>query len=102
MPNHIHGIIHLANRGLVSNEKQRPLESFGKPVVASLPTIIRSYKSAVTKRINQLRNTPGAPVFQRNYYEHIIGTDREYESAVDYILSNPLKWAFDKENRLNS
>jgi len=31
-------------------------ESFGKPVPGSLSTIIRSYKSAVTKRINELRS----------------------------------------------
>jgi hypothetical protein len=33
-----------------------------------LASLIAGYKSAVTARINQLRGTPGAPVWQRNYY----------------------------------
>ena len=32
---------------------------------------MRSFKSAATKRINEHRGSPGAPVWQRNYYEHI-------------------------------
>ena len=47
-------------------------EHFGKPVPGSLPTIMRLYKAAVSRRTNELRNTPGALVWQRNYYEHII------------------------------
>lgn len=31
-----------------------------------------SFKSTATKHINLLRDTPGTPVWQRNYYEHII------------------------------
>jgi len=60
--------------------------------------IIRGYKSAVTKRINELLNTPSSPVWQRNYYEHIITTDREYESIVEYIDANPRTWLTDTEN----
>jgi len=47
-------------------------EQFGKLVAGSLPTIIRAFKSAVTRRVNAMRHTPGAKVWQRNYYEHII------------------------------
>ena len=47
-------------------------ERFGKPVAGSIPTIIRSYKSAVTKQFNEIMNQPGAVVWHRNYYEHII------------------------------
>jgi hypothetical protein len=32
------------------------------PKLNTLSTIIRSYKSAVTKQINHTRNTPGMPV----------------------------------------
>ena len=30
------------------------------------------FKSATTKRLNNLRNAAGTPVWPRNYYEHII------------------------------
>jgi hypothetical protein len=39
-----------------------------------LPEIVRALKTFSVCRINQLRGTPDAPVWQRNYYEHIIRT----------------------------
>jgi REP element-mobilizing transposase RayT len=55
-------------------------------------------KSAVTKRINALRGTPGMPVWQRNYYEHIIRNERALVAIRAYILNNPIQWAVDREN----
>ncbi len=105
MPNHIHGIIWLTPDPRRGTARRAPtgdpppnLEQFGKPVARSIPTVIRGYKSAVTKRINELRATPSTPVWQRNYYEHIITTDREYESIVEYIDANPRAWLTDTEN----
>jgi putative transposase len=73
------------------------IERFGKPVPGSIPTIIRAFKSAVTKRINELRGTPSTPVWQRNYWEHVICSDEEYATITAYIESNPANWARDKE-----
>ena len=98
MPNHIHGIIWITgNDGRGTARRAPTLERFGSPTAGSLPTIVRAYKSAVTKRINILRGTPGESVFQRNYYEHIIGTEREYERIAEYIANNPLNWSRDEE-----
>jgi len=52
-------------------------EQFGKPVSGSLPTIVRAFKSAVTKRINEIRQTPGIKLWQRNYWERIIRNKNE-------------------------
>jgi hypothetical protein len=52
----------------------------------------------VTKRIKELRNTPGAPVWQRNYYEHIIRNDESFHRIREYIANNPLQWEMDREN----
>ena len=71
-------------------------EGFGKPLANSIPTIVRAYKSAVTKGINEFRKTPGASVWQRNYYEHIIGTPESYERIANYIETNPEQWKDDK------
>jgi len=38
----------------------------------TIGAIVRGFKSASTKRINETRNTPGVPVWQRNYYEHVV------------------------------
>jgi len=59
--------------------------------------MVRGFKSAVTTRINILRGTLGVPVWQRNYYEHIIGTDREYETIAAYIANNPSNLNMDNE-----
>jgi hypothetical protein len=75
------------------------LERFGKPIAGSIPTIVRAFKSAVTKRINELRTTPGLPIWQRNYYEHIIRNEKEFQEIESYILNNPLNWLKDEENK---
>lgn len=75
------------------------LEQYSKPVSGSIPTIIRAYKSAVTYAINISRNTPGQPVWQRNYYEHIIRDEKDYENIVEYIYQNPRNWDKDEEYR---
>jgi len=72
------------------------VEQFGKPVAGSIPTIVRAFKSAVTRQINLVRQTPGAAVWQRNYYEHIIRDEPSYEKIAAYILNNPRQWEADQ------
>lgn len=64
----------------------------------TIGSIIGQFKSIAAKRINQIRNTPGMPVWQRNYYEHIIRDDRELSTIREYIRNNPLNWEEDDEN----
>lgn len=108
MPNHMHGIIVIKEqkRGVgAENTKnagtacRAPTKSeFGKPIPGSLSTIIGSYKSAVTKRIRKLVNDPRFLVWQRNYYEHIIRNEKDYERIYEYIILNPERWEEDCEN----
>jgi hypothetical protein len=63
-----------------------------------LGAFIGGYKSAATKRINQTRGTPGLPVWQRNYWEHIIRTGRALNAIREYIEDNPARWALDTYN----
>ncbi len=67
----------------------------------SLAVLVRTFKSATAKRINNLRDTPGAPVWQRNYYERVLRNDEELYRAREYILDNPRKWAEGKHNPAN-
>lgn len=118
MPNHFHGILMMDksgrgtacrarneyddNMGYKGTARRAPtVEQFAKPVAGSLPTIIRSFKSAVTKAINTIRNTHGQPIWQRNYYEHIIRDENELHAIRQYISENPLKWDMDNENPTN-
>ncbi|MCI5133384.1 MAG: hypothetical protein D3904_18190 [Candidatus Electrothrix sp. EH2] len=40
----------------VSTHRAHTTERFGKPVSGSFPTVVRSYRSAVTRHINILSN----------------------------------------------
>ena len=86
MPNHIHGIVIIHDTTI---ERMKP---------KSISSFIAGFKSAVTKRINQIRNTPGFPVWQRNYYEHVIRNEKELNAIREYIAYNPLRWNEDTEN----
>jgi putative transposase len=102
MPNHVHSIICLVGRASdVGARHAVPLhtvERFGRPVAGSIPTIVRSFKSAVTKRINDLRSTDGAPVWQRGFYERVIRDEAELDPIRQYIAGNPARWSGDTEN----
>ncbi len=99
MPNHIHGIVFInacTSFNVVANGRS-PLQMKPK----SISSFVAGFKSAVTKQINQIRNTPGTPVWQRNYYEHIIRNENELHKIRQYIQNNPLKWDLDENNPVN-
>jgi putative transposase len=94
MPNHLHAIIVLFEESPpLEGQATRRQEQYGKPVRGSLPTMMRSLKSAVSKAINELRGTPGESVWQRGYYEHVIRDERELNKHRRYISENPLRWS---------
>ena len=101
MPNHFHGIIVIDEDCRGTLQRAPTHDRFGKPVSNSIPTIIRLFKASVTKRINNMRGTPGMPVWQRNYYEHILRDEKDLQKIRDYIAHNPLKWDLDVENPKN-
>ena len=50
----------------------------------SLGAIIGNVKSVMARRINQVRDAPGAPVWQRNYYEHVVRTEGALRAIREY------------------
>lgn len=110
MPNHVHGILvvvgavgakpketTVGTRYIVSLRQNSPRE-FGKPQPGSLSTIIGTFKAAVTRKINRLRDTPGAPVWQGRFHDHIIRDEDDLNHHRQYILTNPTRWEVDREN----
>jgi REP element-mobilizing transposase RayT len=108
MPNHIHGIIELAQVGA----KNFSPPSISSPSISSescdndnlraknfspLPhgtsrtigSIIRGFKIGITKQL-------GFSIWQRNYYEHIIRNEQSHQNISNYIVHNPEKWQDDK------
>ncbi|MDI6761308.1 MAG: hypothetical protein QMD05_10825, partial [Candidatus Brocadiaceae bacterium] len=64
----------------------------------TIPKIVGYYKMNTAKAINKIRNTPGIPVWQRNYYEHVLRNEDKLNRTREYVLNNPLQWQFDREN----
>jgi putative transposase len=97
MPNHIHGIIWLTDVGA----GLKPAPTVPACHCHPLPEIVRGFKTFSSRKINQLRNMSGTALWQRNYYEHVIRRDESLEKIREYIETNPLRWALDKENPVN-
>jgi len=113
MPNHVHGIIIITNRTDhtdISKTDRRGVLQYAPTIRFRSPSqtigsIIRGFKSTATKQINILRKTPvrahcntPLPIWQRNYYEHIIRDEGELNRIRQYVIDNPLNWDSDKEN----
>jgi REP element-mobilizing transposase RayT len=93
MPNHLHAILVIhppvgathASPSPASHNSQEAEDPRARhasplqpgPAKQSLGAIVGSFKSACTKRINELRGTPGVTVWQRSFHEHIIRNDYE-------------------------
>lgn len=63
-----------------------------------LSEIVRQFKTFSAKRINAKKNHHGKPVWQRNYYEHIIRNEIELNAIREYIAGNPARWNEDENN----
>src|SRR5262245_61914783 len=66
------------------------------PPLRTLGDVIRWFKYESTKRINELRDMAGRRIWQRNYYEHVILSDKSYWRIREYIADNPKNWVKDK------
>ena len=109
MPNHLHGIIIITDivgaipvgaipvgaiHELPLSQNESPQSQNRRNMI--IPKIIGWFKMNSAKQINQLRQTPGVSVWQRNFYEHIIRDD-ELNRIQNYIVHNPLNWQSDGE-----
>jgi REP element-mobilizing transposase RayT len=109
MPDHIHGVIIIRETYLNSaREIQESLQArithklqhnlniqqYRRNMI--LPKIIGRFKTLSAKRINQLRQAQGSPVWQRNYYERVIRNEIELKRIREYIINNPINWEIEK------
>jgi putative transposase len=99
MPDHMHGIIVIvgdafgkevapAGQGVAPDVSALPAAG---TTAGSIPAIVQNFKSVSSRQINLLLRTPGAAVWQRNYYEHVIRNEGELDRARRYIAENPMK-----------
>lgn len=98
MPNHVHGIVYLDSPDA---NAESVLVGAGLALPncpASLPDVVRTFKSISTIEVNRHLRRTGQPLWQRNYYERIIRDEDEWNRIRQYIIENPRYWEHDPEN----
>ncbi len=109
MPNHVHGIVIISDVGVIhagaihelprqrdpkyKNATQQDALERNSPIARrrmTLPMVIGFYKMNTAKAINIANDTRGTPVWQRNYYEHIIRNQDSLIRIRRYIQENPI------------
>lgn len=109
MPNHFHGVLFIVDDSVGAvhepplrkpeREYETPEEYRLRRRRMLLPRVVGYFKMNTAKAINLISSSSGAPVWQRNYYEHVIRTDDELARIRSYIYYNPHQWKQDDENR---
>jgi putative transposase len=108
MPNHLHGILILhgdrfgragveqKSNAITDNLSAGSERASFEQKSAALPEILRGFKTFSARQINQIRRVSKVPVWQRNYYEHIIRNEESLARIRNYIDNNPMSWYIDK------
>lgn len=88
LPDHMHAIFWIIP---IPGENDSIVDDLpkGKLQPKSVGSLVGGFKSACTKRINLIKNQPGCPVWQPNYYEHVIRNDADLTRIREYIMLNP-------------
>lgn len=115
MPNHVHMLIEIElndnntvnthsrayqNQNEIHNNTIHDGESLQqlRRMPNSISSFIGIFKTVVTKQINELRNTKGERIWQRNYHDHIVRNYQSFEKIGNYIEQNPQRWYEDRFN----
>ncbi|HBI17622.1 MAG TPA: hypothetical protein DDY52_05800 [Candidatus Moranbacteria bacterium] len=101
MPDHLHGIIEISCNQINTVETQHCCVSksntFYQIKSGSLPVIIRSFKSIVTKTVN-INFSNLKFNWQSGFYDRIIRNEIELNKIREYIQNNPKMWRENEEN----
>ena len=93
MPNHVHMIIEFLHP---ENTRENNPRKFISPK-NNISSLIRGYKSAVTKRCRVVLHTTDSSdsIWQSKFHDHIIRNEKSFEIISKYIQNNPEKWRED-------
>jgi len=86
MPNHVHGIV------VLSGDRAGAMNR-----APTLGEVVRRFKARCSVEYRKLSGTAG-PLWQRNYYEHVVRSDADLTRVSEYIADNPRRWDEDDEN----
>jgi len=106
MPNHVHGVVFVDDNLVaevvaevhelpLQRENETPEEYRLRRRKMLIPKVVGYFKMNSAKAINKLLDSEGIPVWQRNYYDHIIRSEKELDRIRKYIYYNPQQWEND-------
>ncbi len=92
---------HTAHTG--SRKRKRADMESAPTVPTTLSTVMQSFKRYTTIEYIKMVKQQILPwfnqrIWQRNYWEHIVRDENEYQRISEYIINNPMKWDMDKLN----
>ena len=94
MPNHLHGILAIRDDS-ASGDRSMHAESLPGLLPDSLGAIVGQFKRAVTIESRTFAPVPVRPIWQRNYYDHVIRSEESLNRIRRYIHENPARWRED-------
>ena len=83
MPNHIHMILEI--------KEQENAETIGRFVGACKSLTANRWRRKCDARALKM-----GPLWQRNYYDHILRGEKDYKEKYEYIENNPDQWILDE------
>lgn len=87
MPDHLHGIL-----AIDAGHPERTAPGAMQSPAHTLGAIVRAFKTASTRAVNEWRRTPGVPLWRRSYYDQVIRDHQQLVAIRDYIRRNPERW----------
>ena len=101
MPNHFHGIVVLVEPDRVGADL-RVCPGGGRHAGVPLHTVVQWFKTMTTNEyIREVKQSGWRPflgkLWQRNYYEHIIRDEIDWDLVRNYIINNPMDLKNDRD-----
>jgi putative transposase len=106
MPNHIHGILFLwpeavattvgagqAGYAVICKSASRATRPPAQ--LPTIPLIMSLFKSDAAKAVNKMNITPGKSLWQRSFFEQVLGSEEAIRNVRRHIRSNPGGWEQD-------
>ena len=96
--NHVHGVI------IIEDEPTGVAAGLKPAVPAAVASrrrcvteIARAFKTFSARKINDMRTSPGTPIWQRGFYDHVVRDEGELDRVRTYVMANPRKWPEDAD-----
>ena len=83
MPNHIHLIVEIYSDTNIYSDTETV-----SPANDDIPVMISALKKLINKEI-------GYNIWQRSYHDHIIRSEADFNTIMEYVEDNPARWKKD-------